>query len=285
MNAKSSPGAGKPSRRRRAVHGQLSLRKPARDGSRRGGARPGSGPKPKPGLRPTPHRARTVHSAGHPVHVTLRVRDDVPSLRRPDLFAWVRHSIAATNQSECPRLGDRSFRIVEFSVQTNHVHLIIEAQDKRTLRSGITSLVTRAARAINKALGRQGRRVWSQRAFTRTLTVPREVRNALVYVLMNHAKHAARGQARSEHPRHKRHTRSTGLTTHVSALQGNNVGVDPCSSAPYFNGFVRSPDDEAHWHAATRQPSPVHAAQTWLLTTGWRRHGLLPRAAPFDRIA
>ncbi|MBK9071158.1 MAG: transposase [Myxococcales bacterium] len=181
----------------------------------------------------------------------------MPSLRRADLFAALRHSIAATNQSECPRLGDRTFRIVEFSVQTNHVHLVIEAEDKRTLRAGITSLVTRGARAINKALGRRRWRVWGTRAFARALTVPRDVRNTLVYVLMNRANHVVKG--------------------HGPSPRASVVSIDQCSSAPYFNGFARATDDEARWQAATRAPSPVHAAQTWLLTTGWRRHGLVPR--------
>ncbi|MBK9072377.1 MAG: transposase [Myxococcales bacterium] len=242
---------------------QLTLRKRARDGSGRGGARPGSGPKPAKGLRPTPHRARPVHNPAHPVHVTLRVDKNIPSLRRDDMFALVRHSLAATNQSECPRLGDRTFRIVEFSVQTNHIHLIVEAAEKRSLSSGITSFATRAARAINKALHRRGERVWSQRAHTRALTSPRDVRNALVYVIMNAAKHATKTAGHARPPR-----------THM-------YSADPCSSAPYFNGFARANDDEARWLAATRAPSPVHAAQTWLLTTGWRRHGLVKRHAPF----
>ena len=83
------------------------------------------------------------------------------------------------------------------------------------------------------------------------------MRNTLVYVLMNRAKHVAKD--------------------HGPSPRAAIVGIDPCSPAPYFNGFARAADDEARWQAATREPPPVHAAQTWLLTTGWRRHGLLPR--------
>ena len=254
-------------RRANRAGDQLSLRKLARDGSRRGGARPGSGPKPAKGLRPTPHRARPVHNPAHPVHVTLRVDKNIPSLRRDDMFSLVRHSLAATNQSECPRLGDRAFRIVEFSVQTNHIHLIVEAADKLTLRSGITSFATRTARALNKLLGRRGEPVWSQRAHTRALTSPRDVRNALVYVIMNAAKHAAKTAGHALPPR-----------AHL-------YRDDQRSSAPYFNGFARADDDQARWLAATREPSPVHAAQTWLLTTGWRRHGLIKRRSSRPPIA
>jgi len=120
-----------------------------------------------------PHRARPIHNAQHPVHVTLRVVAGVPSLRRRDLFAAILGSIAATNQSECPRLGDRTFRIVHFSVQTNYIHLIVEAEDKPTLRAGLMSLSIRAARGVNKARGKTGK-VWGMRYFARPLTAPRD---------------------------------------------------------------------------------------------------------------
>jgi len=45
-------------------------------------------------------------------------------------------------------------------------------------------------------------------------------------------------------------------------------GLDPCSSAPWFEG----------WRQAVTSPHgrpPVVAARTWLAAVGWRRHGLL----------
>ena len=175
-----------------------------------------------------PHSARPAHKANHPAHVTLRVLKYIPSLRRDDLFVWVRHSIAATNQSECPRLGGDMFRIVEYSVQSNHIHLVVEAEDKKTMQSGMTSLATRIARALNRALCRSGK-VWAGRYHVRALTVPRYVRNTLVYVLMNHFKHQVKRQAG------ERAGRSCQPT---AAPYPNTFGVDGMSSAPYFNGFV-----------------------------------------------
>ena len=59
------------------------MRRRARDGSRRGGARDGAGRKPNvPGAPGVSHRTRAALSHRHPVHVTLRVRRDVPNLRR-----------------------------------------------------------------------------------------------------------------------------------------------------------------------------------------------------------
>ena len=130
------------------------------------------------------------------------------------------------------------FRIIEFSIQTNHVHLLVEADDSRSLTRGVRGLAIRIARAVNRALGRRGA-VWGDRYHARALTTPRAVRNALLYVLRNDRKH-----------------------------HGDERGLDPCSSAPWFGG----------WNVLVRRPvgnPPVVQARTWLATIGWRRHGLL----------
>jgi REP-associated tyrosine transposase len=107
------------------------------------------------------------------------------------------------------------------------------------------------AKAINRALGRHGR-VWGDRYHARALRTPREVRNALVYVLNNARKH-------------------------LRAMRG----LDPYSSAPWFDG----------WSAAPVQPegtAPITMPRTWLARVGWRRLGLIhveetPNAARIRR--
>ena len=132
------------------------------------------------------------------------------------------------------------FRVVHFSVQGNHLHLIVEAADDR-LSSGAHGLAIRVARQVNRVLGRSGR-FWDDRYHARTLETPREVRNAIVYVLMNAKKH---------HP-------------------GEAPDIDPCSSAAWFDGFRESV-------ARPAEPAPVRPSATWLGTIGWRIHGLLSR--------
>jgi len=197
-----------------------------------GGRRPGAGRKPTPGRRPrVPHRSRPEHVAAHPVHVTLRAVDAVRCLRSGRVFPAVRRALAASSHA--------NFRILEFSIQDNHVHLIAEAEHRRALSAGVRGLAIRLARAVNRALGRRGQ-VWSDRYHARALTTPRAVRHALVYVLMNFRKHLK----------------------HVT-------GIDPCSSAPWFAGW-RVP------HAAAGiGPPPVAMARSWLARVGWRRQGLI----------
>jgi putative transposase len=177
------------------------------------------------------HRGRGEHKAAHPVHLTLRARRAVPALRSERSFPAVRDALRKASRPE--------FRVVQFSVQDDHLHLIVEAQDAATLSAGARGLSIRLARAINKAHRRRGA-VWGDRYHTRALETPRETRHALVYVLMNFKKH---------HP----HDRPP---------------VDPYSSAPWFDGFRRPlPSPE--------EPSPTWRPRTWLAARGWRRHGLI----------
>src|SRR5262245_5213471 len=207
---------------------QLSLPTPCRwDGRRRGAGR-----KRAPGSRPgVPHRSRPAHVAAHAVHVTLRAVEALRCLRSCRVFPAVRCAIAAASRAD--------FRVVEFSVQGDHVHLIAEAAHGRALSGGIRGLAIRLARAVNRSLARRGR-VFADRYHCRSLTTPRAVRHALVYVLMNIRKHSDIGPE-----------------------------LDPCSSAAWFTGW-RSPR-----MVAAIGPPPVRVARTWLARIGWRRHGLI----------
>ena len=180
-----------------------------------------------------PHLARPTHNGRHPAHVTLRAVRRLPSLRRQTVFREVLRAL--------PRTGRSWFRIIHFSVQADHVHLLVEANDKTSLSRGVAGACIRLARTINRVMGRQGR-VWSDRFHARALRTPREVRNGIVYVLMNWKKHVPRAS-----------------------------GFDRFSSVFWFDGWVS---------ALSRGPPPapvddvpVEPARTWLLRTGWKRHG------------
>src|SRR5262245_35741024 len=192
-----------------------------------GGRRPNSGPKPSK-HSDRRHLARPAHTARVPVHVTLRAARGLSSLRSEAAFAGLCGAIRSAN-------GVR-FAVVHFSAQTDHVHLIIEASSRERLIRGLQGLAGRIARAMNRIWRRRGK-VWSGRYHSRALSTPREMRNALVYVLLNFRKHI-RAPA----------------------------GVDPRSSGPWFDGWTRVPRPAA-------VPSPVAAPRTWLAGTGWRRAG------------
>ncbi len=187
------------------------------------------------------HRRRPTHRAAHPCHVTLRVVRGLPSLRTPALIAAFERTLA--------RGCDRgAFRVAHYSLQHDHVHLIVEAADAVALGRGMMSVGTRFARAVNRVFRRSGK-VLADRYHARPIATPREARNVLAYVLLNARKHLAQSGVAASRLRPE---------------------PDPASSGRWFDGW-RAPDQARH----PRGPSCVAEARTWLLAIGWRRHGLI----------
>ncbi len=206
----------------------------------RGGYRRGAGRPPRrPGI--VHHVRRAGVKIGCPVHVTLRVRRGIPSLRTRAFVSAFRTSLGKA----CER---GSFRVVHYSLQRDHVHLIVEAAGKQALGTGMKSISSRLARAVNRVFQRSGP-VLDGRYHLRVLKTPREVRNALACVLLNVRKHFR--QRRGVAP---------------------PVCLDEASSGRWFPGWKRRP------RGPTGGVWEVAAARTWVLTTGWRRHGLVDPA-------
>ncbi len=113
----------------------------------------------------------------------MRVARHVWNLRSERAFACIRRALGFER-----RLGE--LRIVHFSVQGNHLHLLAEAQDHAVLARRMQGFGIRLARALNAMMGRRGR-VFGDRYHARPLRSAREAFRALRYVLQNHAKHAA----------------------------------------------------------------------------------------------
>jgi REP element-mobilizing transposase RayT len=207
-----------------------------------GGARKGAGRKRDGKRARVPHAKRCALKPSYPAHVTLRIEDGLKNLRNRSEYAAVREALVAGAN----RFG---MRLVELAVLSNHVHLVCEADDERALARGIKDLCVRIARALNRLWNRVGS-VFSDRYHAHVLRTPREVRNALDYVLHNAARHGSR-----------------------------LGGPDPCSSGAWFDGW-------RHELGVRRVPraSPLPRALTWLLRVGWRRHGCIdPVPPPFAR--
>ena len=200
-----------------------------------GGARKGAGRKPK-GLRAgVSHLKRGPLSSSEPVHVTVRLCEGLPCLRFKQTYRVLRRAFAAGRE----RFG---FRLVQYSVQRNHLHLVVEAEDRRALSRGMKGLLVRIARGLNKLWERAGK-VFSDRFHEHILRTPRQVRNVLRYVMHN-AKHHGLWFRR---------------------------GVDLFTSAAWFRGWR----DELRVTGLDDVAIPVVAARSWLLRVGWRRHGLI----------
>jgi REP element-mobilizing transposase RayT len=207
-----------------------------------GGRRAGAGRKPKHGEAGVSHAARGPFTARFPVLVTLKRQRGLPRLRskreRTELLA----AFAAANERP-----NAPIRLVHFAILNDHLHLLVEARDRDALRRGLQGLAIRIARGLNRLWARRGK-VWADRYHDRPLKTPREVRNALVYVFGNGHKHAAEGREVAVAP-----------------------PIDVYTSAAWFDGFR----EQVSVRGLPDGPAPVARPRTWLLATGWRRHGLL----------
>ena len=185
------------------------------------------------------HATRPKVHRDHPIHITLRIRDGLPSLRHPGPRAVI---IDALKKAR----GRFGMAVTDYSVMGNHLHLLIEADGRESLSRGMRGLVARLVKSLNAFFGRTGS-VFADRYHSHVLSSPLEVRRALAYVLLNYRKHA-----------------------HAAGRRVAPSWLDPHSSAIAFSGWrepvqtpLRLPD------LGTAEP------RTWLRRVGWRKHGLL----------
>ncbi|MFN7976231.1 MAG: hypothetical protein U0166_28515 [Acidobacteriota bacterium] len=196
-----------------------------------GGKREGAG-RPRCGRGGVPHRARPEVSRHHPIHLTLRIHKEAGKIRNWEAARVLRKAFREGRE----RFG---FRLVHFSVQDTHLHLIVESEGKESLYRGATGLAVRIARGINRLRGRRGQ-VIAERYHAHALATPTEVRNALRYTLNNAFHH---------------------LPEPPMPARAPLGGVDVFSSGLYFDGWKDQ-------HLVTRRPDgwpPRVAPRTWLL--------------------
>lgn len=171
------------------------------------------------------------------MHVTARMVRGAPSLRGQLVWGALRGIFR--------RASEKGFRLLHFSAQGDHLHVIVEADDGVALARGVQRLLSRIAMTAN-ALARRAGSVWRERHHRQVLKKPRQVRNALVYVLFDDRRHQVPGQ--------------NGWEVAMASL-------DPCSSAFWFDGWSpacpprppRSPPRVRPWSPLPLPGSPAKA--------------------------
>ena len=181
----------------------------------------------------------------HPNHVTLKLKRDLGSLRTKARVKVVRAAIAGA-------CLDDGFRVIDWSVQGDHIHLTVEASNSLRFSRGMQGLNIRIARGLNRLLDRTGK-VFADRYHVRVLKTPREVRNARAYVVQNARRHSAQRGVR----------RPKGW-------------IDPHSSGAWFDGWkdcsksrLAEAQETAGGERCCSEP------RTWLMRVGWRKRGLV----------
>ena len=199
---------------------------------RRGGKRKGAGRKSPTGEPKLRHEKRAKFTAAQPLHITVKLRSGLRSLRLAAEQQVVRKALAASRD----RFG---LRIVHYSVQREHLHLVVEAPCRDAVTRGMQGFLVRLTKALNRLWRRKGS-ILKERYHDEVITSPRQARNTLRYVLHNAQHHGIRLQS----------------------------PIDPCSSGAAFDGWAIPA-------CAPRTLPTVVTPSVWLLTIGWRRHGAI----------
>ncbi len=201
-----------------------------------GGKRRGAGRPNESGLVSHAKRPRIKFST--PVHITLKIRDGLVNLRCGEVAAAFKKSAA--------RASVFGFKVVHFSIQNDHVHMIVETPDNESLALGMRSFGCRFGKLVRKIVGGHGP-VFSGRYHVSVLNNPTKMKNAMAYVLQNFSKHSK-------------------LLNHV----------DQYSSAAYFVQWNKLLGKKAGPLLVRKSRPPelpfyLSAPGSWLAREGWMR--------------
>jgi hypothetical protein len=156
----------------------------------------------------------------------------------------------------------RGVHVVHYSVQRDHLHLIVEGQDRHDLSAQMRKLFSRIALAVNAVAQRRGS-LFRDRHHREELDGPTKTRNARIYVLFNDRKHYAQnGGAITE-------AFLSDLDDHSSAAWLDAKDWDPrARPPPELLARLRARDADIDRHGP-----PVSGADTWFAQSGWRTRG------------
>lgn len=126
------------------------------------------------------HTKRPEITKPSSLHLTVKVQRDKAGLKTKGVLALLRRSILNARK--------QGLRVIHFSLEYDHVHLLIEADNNRTLGKGMQAFGVTLSKAINRARKLKGT-VYKHRYHFRKITSSRELKNVLNYIFTNGVKH------------------------------------------------------------------------------------------------
>ena len=148
-------------------------------GRRRGAGRPNL-------LGRLNHMKRADVDLKKPLHITMKLNKRFSSLRTKGFHRGFKKILL--------RAREFQLYVVHYSIQSNHIHMIVEAKSNLALGSGMRSLAGRISRLVRgrnegARAGAEAGSVFRDRYHLHVLRTPSEMKTALAYVLLNTAKH------------------------------------------------------------------------------------------------
>jgi REP element-mobilizing transposase RayT len=126
------------------------------------------------------HIEREVIKKDTVLHLTLKIEKNKANLKNKSILKALQQSI-----KKARLLG---LKVIQYTLEYDHVHLLVESSDKISLGKGMQSLGISFSKKINK-IKKQNGKVFKTRYHFRKLSTPREIKNVLNYILGNGVKH------------------------------------------------------------------------------------------------
>jgi REP element-mobilizing transposase RayT len=141
-----------------------------------------------PERTPTRQRSRVPHDTRPevrgPLHVVWRIRRGLPGLRTPRGLRRLERAFRQGKERD-------GFALLHYSIQHDHLHLMVEVKNKRNLSKGLQALGIRLAKSLNSFWHRQRGGVFAERYFAAALKDWRQIWRTVRYVLNNGRKHGS----------------------------------------------------------------------------------------------
>jgi REP element-mobilizing transposase RayT len=126
------------------------------------------------------HRERPKLTRLSSLHLTIKIKRIKADLKNKSILIVLKRAIYNARK--------KGLRVIHFSLEFDHVHLLIEAPDNFILGKGMQSLGVTLVRGINK-LGQTSGEVYKHRYHFRKINSTRELKVVMNYIFHNGVKH------------------------------------------------------------------------------------------------
>jgi REP element-mobilizing transposase RayT len=114
------------------------------------------------------------------LHLTIKVKENKADIQNKRILKTLHYAIR--------RARLKGLKIVHYTLEYNHVHLLVESVDNKILHKGMQAFGITIAKAINKIKRTKGA-VYKNRYHLRVIDSPRQLKNVLHYIFSNGVKH------------------------------------------------------------------------------------------------
>ena len=129
-----------------------------------------------------PHETRP--EVRGPIHVVWRIQRGLPGLRTPRGLRRLERAFRRGKERD-------GFALLHYSIQHDHLHLVVEVKNRRKLSRALQALGIRIAKSLNSLWHRRKGRVFAERYFAQALENMRQIWRTVRYVLNNGRKHGS----------------------------------------------------------------------------------------------